>query len=346
MWGRDSNLGQRTFTAANPPAGALIDYYLKADANDPIVITVTDKTGRTIRTIRSTANKAGVNRVVWDLRYDPPTPAPGSPGGGGGFGRGGGQGAGGGGQGRGAAVAQGGPQAAAAAAQPTGGQPAGEGFGGGRFGGGGGPAVVPGDYTITLKAAGKQLTRTVRVALDPRVKASDADLNAQLEAGLKLRELSSSLNNLVARIDDFTRQLTTLSEAARRIPDAGQAAARTGDGESSGPVARSVGQSDNASSDINTALDELKRLRATLVREASFSYRYPPKLREEVNSLSGSISSAIAPPTEAQMLRLREVTEETEKAIADLNSIISGPIRRVNEKLSGQPHIVTGSVPR
>jgi photosystem II stability/assembly factor-like uncharacterized protein len=346
-WGRDSNLGQRTFTAANPPAGALIDYYLKADVSGPIVITVADKTGKTIRTIRSTANKAGVNRIVWDLRYDPPAPAPGGPGGGGGFGRGGGQGTGGGGQGRGgAAVAQGGPQAAAAAAQPSGEQPAGEGFGGGRFGGGGGPAAVPGDYTITLRAAGKQLTKTVRVALDPRVKMSDADLNAQLDAGLKLRDLSSSLNNLVARIDDLTRQLTTLNEAARRIPDAGQAAARAGDGESSGPAARSVGQSDNASSDINTALDELKKLRATLVREASFSYRYPPKLREEVNSLSGSISSAIAPPTEAQMLRLREVTGETEKAIADLNAIISGPIRRVNERLSGQPHIVTGAVMR
>jgi len=354
MWGKDSNLGQKTFAAQNPPSGALIDYYLKADLNGPVVITVADKSGKAVRTIRSTANKAGVNRVVWDLRYDPPTPAPGGGpgGGGGGFGRAGGgqgQGAGGGGQGRGGAGAQ-----AAASATPgvpaapgTPDQPPGEEFGGGRFGFGGGPAVVPGDYTITLRAAGKQLSKTVHVGLDPRVKVSDADLNAQLDAALKLRDLSSTLNSVVARVDDLTRQLTTLSETMRRVPDpAATAAVRAGDGESSGPAARNSGQSDNATAEINAALEELKKLRATLVREAPFGYRYPPRLREEVQSLGGSISAAIAPPTEAQMLRLREVTEETQKAAADLNGIVGGSIRRINEKLSSQPHVVTGSAVR
>jgi hypothetical protein len=291
---------------------------------------------------------------VWDLRYDPPTPAPGGGpgGGGGGFGRGGGgqgQGAGGGGQGRGGAGAQAatGATPGVPAAPGTPDQPAGEEFGGGRFGFGGGPAVVPGDYTITLRAAGKQLSKTVHVGLDPRVKVSDADLSAQLDAALKLRDLSSTLNSVVARVDDLTRQLTTLSETMRRVPDpAATAAVRAGDGEGSGPAAKTSGQSDNATADINAALDELKKLRATLVREAPFGYRYPPRLREEVQSLGGSISAAIAPPTEAQMLRLREVTEETQKAAADLNGIISGSIRRINEKLSSQPHVVTGSAVR
>jgi photosystem II stability/assembly factor-like uncharacterized protein len=345
MWGKDSNLGQKTFSAQNPPSGALIDYYLKSDVNGPIVITIADKSGKTIRTIRSTANKAGVNRVVWDLRYDPPTPAPGTgPGGGGGFGRGSGGGqAAGGGQGRGAASGQ--PAAGAPPAAPgPSDQPPGE-EGGGRFGFGGGPSVVPGDYTITLRASGKQLSKTVRVGLDPRIKISDADLTAQLDAALKLRDLSSSLNSVVARVDDLTRQLTTLNESMRRVPDpaatAGRAGEGAGDGNSSGPVARPA-QSDDAAADITAALDELKRLRARLVREAPFGYRYPPRLREEVQSLGGSINSAIAPPTEPQMLRLREVTEETQKAVADLTAIIGGPIKRVNEKLSSQPHIVVG----
>ena len=102
-------------------------------------------------------------------------------------------------------------------------------------------------------------------------------------------------------------------------------------------------QPDNAMADISSALEELKKLRATLVREAPFGYRYPPRLREEVQSLMGSITSAIAPPTESQMLRLREVTEETQRAVAELNAIIGGSVRRINEKLSSQPHIMTGS---
>jgi len=340
MWGRDSNLGQKVYAAQNPPQGALIDYYLKADADGPVVITVSDKSGKTIRTIRSMTNKAGVNRAVWDLRYDPPTPAPGNaPGGGGGFG--GGQGRGAGGRGAQSAGQAAVPPQTGAAAAATGEQAAAEEFAA-RFGFGGGPAVVPGEYTITLRAAGKQLSKTVRVGIDPRVKTSDADLNAQLDAALKLRDLTSTLNKLVASVDDLNKQLTTLSETMRKVPEpAATAANRSGDGDASGPAAISV-QSDNAMADINTALDELKKLRATLVREAPFGYRYPPKLREEVQSLMGSITSPIAPPTEPQLLRLREVTEETQQAVASLNSIISGSIRRVNEKLSSQPHIVAG----
>src|SRR5262249_39413673 len=48
MWGKDASLGQKTFVAQNPPYGALIDYYLKADAAEPITITVADKSGRTV----------------------------------------------------------------------------------------------------------------------------------------------------------------------------------------------------------------------------------------------------------------------------------------------------------
>jgi hypothetical protein len=349
MWGKDASLGQKTYSAQNPPYGAYIDYYLKADANGPVIITVADKSGKTIRTIRSMANKAGVNRTLWDLRYDPAQGA----GPGGGFG-GGGQGRGAGGR---AAQAAGqpptgspaaGPPAQAGAATATGEGAAAEEFAA-RFGFGGGPSVVPGEYTITLRAAGKQLSKTVRVGLDPRVKISDADLAAQLDTALKLRDLSSTLNRVVASVDDLTKQLTALAETMRKSPDAAAAAAgRVGDGDgagatsSAGPAA-SASQSGDATADINAALDEVKKLRATLVREAPFGYRYPPRLREEVQSLMGSVSNPIAPPTEPQLLRLREVTEETQQAVASLNAIISGSIRRVNEKLSSQPHVVTTS---
>jgi len=202
---------------------------------------------------------------------------------------------------------------------------------------------VPGEYTITLRAGGKQPSKIVRVGLDPRVKISDADLAAQLDAALKLRDLTSTLNKLIASVDDLNKQLTTLSETMRKVAEpATTAASRAGDGDDRGPVAATANQSDNAMADITAALDELKKLRATLVREAPFGYRYPPKLREEVQSLMGSINSPIAPPTEPQLLRLREVTDETQKAVADLNGIIGGSIRRVNEKLSNQPHVVAG----
>jgi hypothetical protein len=79
-----------------------------------------------------------------------------------------------------------------------------------------------------------------------------------------------------------------------------------------------------------------------LVREVAMTYRYAPKLREEVNSLLGSVTRPIAAPTEPQKLRLREVSDETAKAIADLNAVVA-KIQAINGNLSSHPHIVTGA---
>ncbi|MEW6211460.1 MAG: hypothetical protein AB1631_24050 [Acidobacteriota bacterium] len=310
IWGKDSNLGQKTFTAPNPPAGAMIDYYLKSDAQGPVTITIADASGKTIRTIRSTANGAGVNRAVWDLRYDGPTVIQ-QAGGPGGRPGGGGRG----------------PQ------QPGGTEAVAQQFAR-RFGFGGGPYVLPGQYTVKVRLGGKELSKTVRVETDPRIKISQADLEAQLKAALELRDLSSMLNRVVARIDDLTQQLNALAENLRKEP---QEPVSGGDGFAQRRRAA------NEMPEIKTALDELKKLRLALVREAQFSYRYAPRLREEVNSLMGSITNPIAAPTEPQMLRLREVTADVAKAVADLNSLIDGPIKKVNEKLQGRPHVMTGS---
>jgi hypothetical protein len=127
--------------STNPPAGALLTYYLRDDApaaadGAKLVLNVADSTGKMVRQIDA-ATKAGLHRTPWDLRETAPpppprpavtTPAPNTPpdeentppagrGAGGAAGAGAGRG------GRG-------------------------GFGG--RGGRGGPLVRPGTYTVTL----------------------------------------------------------------------------------------------------------------------------------------------------------------------------------------------------
>jgi len=345
-WGKDAALGSKTFTAQNPPNGAMIDFYLKEDARGPIIITVADKSGKTIRTIRSAQAKAGVNRVIWDLRHDSPRMTPetlgaamgaggaGGPGAGGGRGFGGGGGGFGGGQGRGAQA--GGAQAGGATGEGEAGAEGG-GFGGGfggRFGGAFGPAAIPGEYTIKLRAGGKELSKTVQVKLDPRVRISDEDLAAQLSTAQEATALSAKLNDVVSRIDDLTRQLTALGETTSR-----GATTASGSNGANGEG----GQAGGAPGEIGTALDQLKKLRSKLVRECNMGYRCPARLREEAQSLAGSISNGIAPPTEGQKLLLREMTGETAKVVEELNSIINGSIKKLNDRMSAQPHIATGA---
>lgn len=65
---------QQVFLGPNPPEGVLIDFYLKAKpAKDQrVTITILDSSGKAIREIQDRNAEAGINRVNWDLRYDPP----------------------------------------------------------------------------------------------------------------------------------------------------------------------------------------------------------------------------------------------------------------------------------
>ncbi|HEV2287854.1 MAG TPA: hypothetical protein VGR81_02770 [Candidatus Acidoferrales bacterium] len=57
-------------TGHNPPYGAVINYYLKAAAKDDVKIEIQDASGKTVRTLEGKKD-AGVNRIWWDLRFDP-----------------------------------------------------------------------------------------------------------------------------------------------------------------------------------------------------------------------------------------------------------------------------------
>ena len=121
IYGHKGATGHKIFLADNPPYGAIFNFYLKAkpDEKERVRITISDAAGKVLREIdcreraadgpeRGLAAaagfafgagqitcepKAGVNRVNWDLRMNPPVPPqPGQQFGGGGFGFGGGRG--------------------------------------------------------------------------------------------------------------------------------------------------------------------------------------------------------------------------------------------------------------
>jgi photosystem II stability/assembly factor-like uncharacterized protein len=88
----------KPFRGKNPTFGAPISYYLKGDVpTENVQLRIRDGAGNVVRTLSGNdlrdATKAGINRVHWDLRYQPlpsqqQSGGPGGGGGGGGFGGG------------------------------------------------------------------------------------------------------------------------------------------------------------------------------------------------------------------------------------------------------------------
>ena len=68
--------GDMVFSGKNPPAGAIIDYYLKDEVDeDAISLRVLDSAGSEVQSLEA-KHERGVHRVVWDLRHEKlPDPA-------------------------------------------------------------------------------------------------------------------------------------------------------------------------------------------------------------------------------------------------------------------------------
>ncbi len=84
LYGRKGNTGHKWFAAPNPPYGAVINYYVKDKPRDEVKLTITDQRGSVVRDLKG-PKEAGLSRVVWDLRLNPPALPQEGQGGGGGF---------------------------------------------------------------------------------------------------------------------------------------------------------------------------------------------------------------------------------------------------------------------
>ncbi len=67
--GRSYGSGHAIFRAKNPPMGAVINYWVREDRNEPVSVTLTNPAGFVIRTLEG-PGRSGLNRVIWDLQAD------------------------------------------------------------------------------------------------------------------------------------------------------------------------------------------------------------------------------------------------------------------------------------
>jgi photosystem II stability/assembly factor-like uncharacterized protein len=317
LWNRDGNLGQKRWTGENPPAGALITYFLKTQPPAEVNITITDKDGRTVRRLRRVADDAGINRVAWDLRTDAPAGTTGG-------GRGGGRGGGGAAAPADADTSLAAVRARRAAAQNEPDQGGGEENFGGR-GGGGGLDVLPGVYTIALQVSGKTLSKTVQVQPDPRSDMTATQLATQYSTASQLNDILARVNRVITGADDLLAQLTSLQTQLRRAQGTG------------------VQQQSQVLPDIDAAIKDLRHFRDSVLARPlpGLGYRQYPRLREEAQTVAGMVSRPMMPPTAGETLRMNELKSEADQAQARLDVIVNGRVAKINQALAGSQHIIT-----
>jgi len=180
--------------AANPPDGAIIDYYLAHTASAPVTLEILDARGQLVRKFSSTdkpdateaelrkqliplywlrpfrslPSDAGMHRWVWDLHY----PAPDS-------------------------TRHDYPISAIPGDTPR--YPL-------------GPTALPGSYTARLTANGKSYTANFTVKMDPRVKTSATSLDQKFQLETRLASLLSQTSRAVMQAGSLRDPLEKLSQ--------------------------------------------------------------------------------------------------------------------------------------
>ncbi|HKS06013.1 MAG TPA: glycosyl hydrolase [Gemmatimonadaceae bacterium] len=285
-------------SGANPPAGAVVHYWLK-NANTPVKLEFVAPDGKVIKTYESAteqpaaatpagpmqggggrggagaparpSNRTGHNTFSWDMRYPDASTF------------------------RGMILWAGNTR---------------------------GPLALPGTYTVRLTAGGETQTQTFRLLADPRSKATAADLAAQFDFLIKIRDRVTAANDAVKTSRWIKYELEERQSKA------------------TGALARELQTMGRAFGDSLTSSEgEIYQIQN---RSNQDPLNYPIKLNNKIAALNGVVASAPARPTKQSLDVYAELTALLDVQLGRSTATIARDLPRINDLLRrlGLPEIV------
>jgi hypothetical protein len=178
----------------------------------------------------------------------------------------------------------------------------------------GGPLVPPGTYRVRLVVGEQTFEQDFEVRKDPRVPATDADLQAQFELLRQLRQ----------RLSDSHQAINELRAIRRRAEDW---AARAKDK----PELESVAEAAQA------VVERLKPIEAELIqveaRSRGDSLNYPVRLNGKLAALVGVVASADAAPTASAKQVFGELSSRVQAQLDQLAEAVVTEVGNLNERI-------------
>jgi len=302
---------------ANPPAGAVIDYWLKTSLKKPekkdaaadaaakpdaakaeekkvdkkddakndeppkVTLEILDSSGKVIRKFPKkeegggddeenyferggSANNlpadAGLNRFVWDLRYEGATKVPHAP------------------------------------------------VWGGSFEG---PEALPGTYQVRLTVLGKAYTAPLEIQPDPRVKVSQEDLAKQFDLLIKIRNKITETDDAIIQIRSVRDQMTAFD---KRLKD--------------DPREKTIADAGKALDKKMTEVEEA--LIQTKAKSGQDVLNFPVRLNNHLVALSGVVDSADSAPTRQSYEVFDSVSKDVDEQLAKWKAIVSTDVAAYN----------------
>jgi hypothetical protein len=312
----------------NPPAGAIINYWLKASLKKPdqakpsagadstkaeatpstspsgtektdkddkdkeeapkITLEILDSSGKVIRKYPKKKEEqsdegeedffsrrgntgtlpadAGLNRFVWDLRYEGATTVPHAP----------------------------------------------------LWGGStDGPEALPGTYQARLTVLGKIYTAPLEIKADPRLKIGPEDLAKQFDLLLKIRDKVTETDDAIIQIRDVREQINAIN---KRMKD--------------DPRAKAIADAGKALDTKMTVVEEA--LIQTKAKSGQDVLNFPVRLNNDLVALSGVVGSADSAPTKQSYEVFDVVSKAVDEQLAKWKAIVATEVAAYNSLMKQQ----------
>jgi photosystem II stability/assembly factor-like uncharacterized protein len=264
----------------NPAYGTTINYVLKSPPSGNVTITIADQKGQIVRTLNGTKS-AGLNRVTWDLNGEPTSQVK---------------------------LRTSPLYAPDVQVGPQGWRP------------GGGQMTIlqpPGTYTVTLAAAGRELSQPLVVKKDPHSAGTEAEIQEQVKTLEELRRDVETTAGMVNQIEWVREQLQGIHRLVETPRDA----------------------------DVRAGAEALEQkliaVEGTLIELRSTGrgqdgVRWGSKLLGKINYLANGLASGDHRPT-AQQLEVQKLHEERIAATgAQVDTLMGKDLAAFNQLLRGR----------
>jgi photosystem II stability/assembly factor-like uncharacterized protein len=180
-----------------------------------------------------------------------------------------------------------------------------------------GPRAVPGTYQFRVSAGDWSETRSAPLLEDPRVSATQADLEAQFTFLIQIRDRVSEANDAVTEIRAVRRDM---DGALQRLSAAGTAVAK--------PAADSVRALAKGIKDELTAVEEA--IYQTKNRSSQDPLNFPIRLNNKIAALGGSVASGDARPTDQAHAVFDELSAALQVQLDRLQAVLRDRIPAFN----------------
>jgi photosystem II stability/assembly factor-like uncharacterized protein len=297
----------------NPPAGAVINYWLKTSLKKPdqpnssissaetkkpdaeseapkITLEILDSSGKVIRKYPKKEEPgndnnndeedffsrgagagnlpadAGLNRFVWDLRYEGATKVPKAP------------------------------------------------LWGGNTDG---PKALPGTYQVRLTVLGKSYTAPLEIKADPRLKMGQEDLTQQFDLLLKIRDKVTETDDAIIQIRDLRGQINAINTRLKNDPRAKVIA--------------------DAGKTVDTKMTVVEEaLVQTKAKSGQDVLNFPVRLNNDLVALGGVVGSADSTPTRQSYEVFEMLSKAVDEQLAKWKAILSTDVAAYNNLVKQQ----------